>query len=145
MGLRLTKIGINKRQQLCLFIVLLAALMIGFASNKPVLSIDYQNSYLYDYYFDDDHVYIPCTLRICNTADEPQCFTIVGYSEEDKSSGMLLHDELTCYDSISKDDMFYISPRSCSQYEVVFVGDVTERIPKADRELPDKIKIIPKK
>ena len=108
-----------------------------------LIVLNRDKSYFKDFSVADNKVKIKCNLTIENNSDEVIKFYIRAYSKEDVKTGLLKSPNLKIIDQENKEVEFCIKPHNeLSDIEVIFEGEFDENSQKADRDLPDIIRLV---
>lgn len=95
-----------------------------------------------DFNIVDGEVYIVSGITVKNNSDSICRFRIVGKSEEDFESGLLVSPDLVAVDYDTKSDIFEIEAFSQKTFRIIYVGEQGDFDKKYDRLVPNEISII---
>lgn len=108
-----------------------------------LIVLNRDKSYFKEFSVEDNNVKIKCNLTIENNSDEVIKFYIRAYSKEDVTTGLLKSPNLKIKDQENNEVEFGIKPHDeLNDIEVVFEGEFDKNIQKADRDLPDIIRLV---
>lgn len=108
-----------------------------------LIVLNRDKSYFKEFSVEDNKVKIKCNLTIENNSDEVIKFYIRAYSKEDVKTGLLKSPNLKIKDQENKEVEFCIKPHNeLYDIEVVFEGKFDKNSQKADRDLPDIIRLV---
>ena len=114
--------------------VLLFSLSSCSVEKTPILD-NSDNSYLVDFYTDDDYVYIECVLNIYNPNNTESEVKISAIDNEDVEIGLLKSKNLVAIDKESEKDVFRLKSGE-NTITVLFRGEYAGIYQITSREIP---------
>ena len=112
----------------------------NYKATKGSISYIYEDSYLSDFAVNGNDVDINCKISIKNTLSEKVYFSLEAFSSDDKGK-LLDTGELIAVDKSGQEAVFEIEGEESKTFEVTFRGTKGPDDTKADRNVPETIKL----